>query len=144
MVNYLFVLVVLELFVPLLPAVAPLFVLDEGEVFAGFAVFAPAFGFAAFALLADELPPLLAFGAEVFFPPLLSSKPPTASAATFNALTAAPVAAPIKISPATSFAVSKTGDEVFFVVFFGADFDFAEAALFVVDLAGAEVFFVVF
>jgi hypothetical protein len=101
------------------------------------AVFAAAFGFAAFALPAADAPPLLAFAEALFSP--LPIRSLTASAATFKALTAAPVAAPIRISPATSLAVSKTGDEDFFVDFFVEDF--AEVEAFGLDFAGAEVFF---
>lgn len=103
-------------------------------VFAGaavLAVFATVFAFAAFASAA--------------FAPSLSSKPPTASAATFSALSAAPVAAPTRISPATSLAVSTIGDDAFFVDFFGAaDFDFVESALFAADFDFAgDAFFAV-
>ena len=81
----------------------------------------------------------------------LSIKSPTASATTFNALSAAPVAAPVRISPAASLTASKTGDFSFLVDFFApvevffvsldfavvADFDFAPVELFaeVVSLA---------
>ena len=135
---------------------APLVVFEE-DAFALFADFSPPVDFdeAAFAPDVFDAPPDLAFDAppdfapDDFLPPLvsLSSRSPTASAATFRAVSAAPVAAPIRISPATSFAVSKTGED-----FFDDDFDFAESALFVelalladdFDFEGVDAFDVVF
>ena len=122
-------------------ALAPLLAFDDEEedVLALLADFPSSFDFDEPDFAAAEPPPDLDFAPEVF-PPSLSTKPPTASAATFIAVSAAPVAAPIKISPATSLAVSRTPDEVdFFELdadFFGAlavDFDFVEDAALDVD-----------
>jgi hypothetical protein len=101
------------------------------------------------ALFADfAAPPADLAPAEDFFLPLPSpsSKSPTASAATFNAVSAAPVAAPTKISPAASLIVSITGDSCFLVDFFAPDFDFVAAEVFAEDLdfAGAALFVVDF
>lgn len=82
----------------LLPDLAPLEDLPVFEDFAApedFAPFEPPFDF--------EAVPLW----------FTSAKSPTASAATFRALTAAPVAAPVRISPATSFALLNKLDEPF-------------------------------
>jgi hypothetical protein len=124
---------------PVLPPVLPAgeLLLLVAAVTVTLAVFASVFGFA---LPAVELPPPLLAFAEALFSPL-PSRSLSASAATFKALTAAPVAAPIRISPATSFAVSNTGDEDFLVDFFVEDF--AEAEAFGADFAGAEAFFAV-
>ena len=91
----------------------------------------------------DEPPAVLAPAAGFFPPPSASRKSPTASATTLIALSAAPVAAPPRISPAASLIVSRTGDACFLVDFFAPDFDFAEEveAFFVsFDFAGAEDF----
>jgi hypothetical protein len=68
-------------------------------------------------------PEVLVFD-EVFFPPLLNISL-TASAATFKTPTAAPCAAPVRISPAASFTLSiMPGDELFLVLFDFAEIDF--------------------
>jgi hypothetical protein len=108
---------------------------DEAEDFADFPPLPP-----------DEPPALFAFDEEDFpSPPPLSPsiKLSTASATTLIADSAAPVAAPVRISPAASLTASKTGDDSFLVDFFDGeeDFDFVEAEeLFAVDFAGDEAF----
>jgi hypothetical protein len=139
------------------PALADFVALDLSALFAvelfavePFAVeLLAVFAFDEEALLLPLLAELSAdFADEPFSPPLwaLSAKLPTASAATLSALTAAPVAAPIKISPATSLAVSRIGEASFFVCFavgflsaplvLAAD-DFAEVDFFAVDFVGS-------
>lgn len=133
------------------PSLPPALLLEADELFVFAAVedlplFAEpaALDFSDFVLLADAVPVVLLFAAD-FFEPSLSSRSPTASAAMLSALKAAPVAAPVRISPATSLAVSKTGDSCLRVVFFDADFaaldDLADFVSFALDFAGAEVFF---
>jgi hypothetical protein len=97
----------------------------------------------------EDLPPaafaLPDFEEAPFLPLVLlpSANSPTASAATLSAETAAPVAAPIKISPAISLAVSIIGDELFFVCF-GAVFFAAPPDLAADDFAGVAFFVVAF
>jgi hypothetical protein len=150
---------------PLLPAEDLLSVLALDEGFSPFADFAAPLDLAGFfspdllALLVavellavedfaeEDLPPLAPPDFEVapvLLPvSVLSANSPIASAATLSAETAAPVAAPIKISPATSLAVSRIGDELFFVCF-GAAFFAAPPDLAVEDLAGVAFFVVSF
>ena len=130
-----FALPVLEVFPPLFAFAdeEPLLVFDDAE---DLAVFAAPVVFEDLALPAA--PPALLPAAAFFPPPSPSSKPPTASATTLIALSAAPVAAPLRISPAASLTFSKTGDSCFLVDFFGAGFDFAEVEAF--DFAGADAF----
>ena len=107
------------------------------EVLALFADFAALVGFEDLPL-PDEPPAVLVPAAAFLPPPSPSSKSPTASATTLIAVNAAPVAAPVRISPAASLTFSNTGDEALLVDFFAPDFDFAEVEAF--DFAGADDF----
>jgi hypothetical protein len=118
-----------------------LFVFDDAEPLAVFEVFAAPLDLA---LPPDAPLPPFAFVPDDFSPPSLSSsKSPTASATTLSVLSAAPVAAPVRISPATSVTLSKIGDDCFFVDFLAVDFDLSEAFAADFDFTGDDDFFAV-
>ena len=115
-----------------------LFVFDDVESLAVFEVFPALLDLA---LPPDAPLPPFAFVPDDFSPP--SMKSPTASATTLSVLNAAPVAAPVRISPAASVTLSKIGDDCFFVDFFGVDFDLSEAFAADFDFTGDDDFFAV-